>query len=143
MKILFVMALVVFQSARAFGSESTPSRDLSWSDLREASGDGLELALRQSITMSSATRSMTFATGAVFELENEIPLDGISVVLFEMRAKNCTDPSAEQSDVDLILPDGSDTGRDRRVGVTLQAGCLLSFFAETTDYMSVSVFSSR
>ncbi len=133
MMLLAPLALLVSFSAAA--------SDLSWSQLRDASGDGLELVLRQSVSLGQS--QMSFAAGSAFEFEGEIPLDDISVVLFEMRAKNCTDPSAEQSDMELILPEGSDTGRDRRVGVTLQAGCLLSFFAENADYGSVSVFSSR
>ena len=68
-------------------------------------------------------------------------LDGISVVLLTLRAEKCparwSDASAE-----MILVDPSkEAGRDRSVGVQLNARCELEVFVETKDYGTCGLFA--
>ena len=117
------------------GSATARAADLNWSDL--AGQEGAPVVLRQPVQWEQGS----FAAGESFYFENEMPLEGIGVMLLELRADKCPNPAAT-GDMQVVRPNGSSTTRDASVGVTLDPGCRMEVYVEDADYMGISLFSA-
>ena len=117
------------------GTASARAADLSWSDLSELQGAPLQL--RQPLHWERGS----FSRGDEFYFESEMPLEGIGVMLLELRSQKCANPAAT-GDMQIVRPEGSATDRDASVGVTLDPGCRIEVYVEDADYMGMSLFAS-
>ena len=70
--------------------------------------------------------------GADYRLEEIAPLDGLSVVEYTFAAEKCDEP-AQESEMELILPEDSPPGANSEVGVQLVPECRLEIYVETKD----------
>ncbi len=76
---------------------------------------------------------------APYRLSEVTPLDGLSVVEYVFDAETCEEP-AQESEMELILPEDTEPGANAEVGVQLVPECRLEIFVETKDLGRPSLY---
>lgn len=134
MKTLAFAALalgLVAASARA-----APSR---WEDLM--SGD--HVVLSQSLLLKAKIGgTIRVAKNAVYLLDSVEPLEGLSVVDYLFVPRACARPDLE-SELEMILPNGTPRTAKAEVGVYFNRGCALEVMVESKDLGRPGLFFRR
>ena len=100
---------------------------------------GTSYKLTQGFSLPQLERSgsmVEFTKGEEVVLTDIVPLDMISVVLYEFQYKNCPGPEMK-TDMEIIPVQG--TSPVVEIGALLEKNCNLQIFLETRDMYSESI----
>lgn len=96
--------------------------------------------LSQDLTLTGLRgEKIEIETASEYRLAEITPLDGLSVVEYVFAAEKCEEP-AQESEMELILPNDSEPGANAEVGVQLVPECRLEIFVETKDLGRPSLY---
>lgn len=113
-----------------------------WADLLQ---EDQWLALTEDLPLETASNDprtpLLLKKGTRFHLDSVDGLDMIRVTLLTLTEENCTPQSVPDTEITLILPEGTSADSHSEVGVQLTQNCTLSVFIEWKDLYRSSFFS--
>lgn len=128
------LILLGFFSALSLTSVAAQAAPSDWWELTPGT--------RYELTQTLDWGAVSLPKGARLELDLREGLAAVDVEWLQFRRLDCTDVG-DETPIEIFLPQsGGESDRDRSVGASLSAGCLLEVYVETLDLMSVSFFSS-